>query len=185
LDRLLQAVPERAIGGGDFRLSNAEVENGERMNKTSAPTALHRGTEELPFADLGGGLWLQLAMVDLPNGLWVMRIRLDPGTVLLRHRHTGPVHAFTVSGRWRYLEYDDVNLPGSYLYEPAQSVHTLEAPGDNDAVTEVCFSILGSNLNLNDENEIVSIDNATSILKLYRMRCEEQDLPSPNVIVSV
>jgi len=146
--------------------------------------SLHRSERDVRFVDLGGGLWLQLVMVDLSAGLWVMRIRLEPGTVLLRHRHTGPVHAFTVSGRWRYQEYDDVNVAGSYLFEPAQSVHTLEAPGDNEGLTEVAFTILGSNLNLDDENRVVSVDSATSILELYRRRCAEAGLPEPAVIVT-
>ena len=44
---------------------------------------------------------------------------------LLRHRHTGPVHVFTMAGAWKYLEYEDVNRAGSYLYEPANSTHTF------------------------------------------------------------
>ena len=31
------------------------------------------------------------------------------------HRHTGPVDAFTLTGRWHYLEYDFFSVAGSYI----------------------------------------------------------------------
>ena len=39
------------------------------------------------------------------------------------HRHTGLAFGYTVSGAWKYREY--VNRAGCFLYEPANSVHTL------------------------------------------------------------
>jgi hypothetical protein len=50
--------------------------------------------------------------------------------VLSRHRHSGPVHAFTLRGRWRYLEHDWVASPGDYAFEPPGETHTLVVPDD-------------------------------------------------------
>lgn len=108
----------------------------------TAPTAIHRGEDELPFVDIGDGTLLQLLQVDLAQGVWVVRNRFAPGTTIPTHKHTGHVFAFTVAGSWHYLESPEaVNRAGSYLYEPAGSVHTLHVPEGNTEVTDVWFTI--------------------------------------------
>ena len=57
----------------------------------TAPTAIHRGEDELPFVDLGDGSLLQLLQVDLANGVWVVRNQFPPGTTIQTHKHTGHV----------------------------------------------------------------------------------------------
>ena len=81
------------------------------------------------------------------------------------------MYAFTQRGCWRYLEYPDVvNTAGSYLYEPAGSVHTLHVPDDNDGDTDVWFTIHGANLNLDAEGKVELVIDAHSILPLDPMR---------------
>jgi quercetin dioxygenase-like cupin family protein len=99
--------------------------------------AIHRGDADIPFVDLGGGNFYQLLHVDMRLSLWVMRMKLQPGFEVQRHYHTGQVFAVTLSGKWLYREYPEVvNVKGSYLFEPAHSVHTLYVPNDNTEVTE-------------------------------------------------
>ena len=43
-----------------------------------------------------------------------------------------------------------MNVAGSYLFEPAGSIHTLHVPDTNTEVTDVFFAIHGANLNLDD-----------------------------------
>jgi quercetin dioxygenase-like cupin family protein len=151
----------------------------------TAPTALHRGEDELPLVDLGETGLLQLLQVDLANGVWVVRNVFPPGVTLQIHKHTGHVYAFTRSGRWHYLESPDaVNEAGSYLYEPAGSVHTLHVPPDNDGPTDVWFAIHGANLNLDADGNVEMVIDAASILDFYRAMCEEQHgVADPPVIV--
>src|SRR4029450_4562077 len=103
----------------------------------AAPTAIHRGEDELPFVELDNGGSLQLLQVDLTNGLWILRMRWPAGGTLQPPRETGTVYAFTLSGRWHYVESPEVNTAGSYLFEPAGSVHTLTVPADNTEITDV------------------------------------------------
>jgi quercetin dioxygenase-like cupin family protein len=147
-----------------------------------AAVGLHRSEADLPFVPYGSGVELQLLQVDIPVGLWVTRVRFRPGVTLERHRHTGDVLAFTLSGSWRYLEYPDVNSAGSYLYEPAGSIHQLQVLSSNAGVTDVWFAIRGANLHLDDGGNIVSIRDAPSILELYRERCRELGRVLPPVI---
>lgn len=147
-----------------------------------APAALHRGEDELPFVEFGPGQELQLLQVDLDAGFWVIRNRFQPGTMVQTHRHTGAVHAFTVSGSWKYAEYPEVNTAGSYLFEPAGSQHTLVVPDTNTEVTDVRFLIHGANLNLDAEGRVELVIDAALVLDYYRSMCEALGRPAPPVI---
>lgn len=110
------------------------------MTTVDVPTAVHIGADELPFVDIGDGSKLKVIQVKEADGLWIVENVFRADYVVQRHKHTGPVHAYTTSGAWRYLEYDYVNRAGSFLYEPAGSVHTLQVLEDD---THVWFQITG------------------------------------------
>lgn len=155
------------------------------MSLVEAPTAVHRGEEELPFVDLGDTGRLQLLQVDLANGVWVVRNQFPPGATVQTHKHTGHVHAFTQSGSWHYLESPEaVNVAGSYLYEPAGSTHTLHVPVTNEETTDVWFTIHGANLDLDDAGGVAMVIDAHTILPVYRALCADQHgIDDPPVIV--
>ena len=150
-----------------------------------APTAIHRGESALPFVDIGEGATLQLLQVDLANGVWVIRNHFQPGYAVQTHKHTGHVYAFTQRGSWHYLESaDQVNTAGSYLYEPAGSIHTLKVGDDNDGVTDVWFTIHGANLNLDADGNVEMVIDAHGMYELYKIFCAEQfGMPEPPVVV--
>jgi len=141
--------------------------------------AIHIGADQLPFVDLGDGSKLKVIMVDPAQELWIIENIFVGGYEVQRHRHTGPVYAYTTSGAWRYKEYEYVNRAGSFLFEPANSVHSLQVLEDN---THVWFQIYGSNLNLDDSDEVDSISDGASALAVYLKLCEEAGLPRPNVL---
>ncbi len=58
-----------------------------------------------------------------------------------------------------------MNTAGSFLYEPAGSVHTLTVPADNTEPTDVFFAIWGANLNLDADGNVESIIDAGGILQ--------------------
>ena len=151
----------------------------------TAPSAILRREEELPFVDMGDGSLLQVLQVDLAQGIWVIRNRFVPGSTVQTHRHTGSVYAFTLSGAWHYLEGpEDVNVAGSYLFEPANSVHTLHVLDDNEGLTDVWFTIHGANLNLDADGNVAYVIDASTVLGFYRAACAEQHgMPNPPVVV--
>ena len=129
--------------------------------------ALHIGEDDLPFVDLGDGTRIQLQQVDLTQGLWVLRTKFSPGYQVATHYHTGPVFAVTFTGSWHYREYPDVvNSKGSYLFEPAGSVHTLIVPDTNTEETDVWFAIYGPNINTDETGQVTGILDANSILNV-------------------
>jgi len=73
-------------------------------------------------------------VLAVSQGYYVNLLRVRKAGVLSRHRHTGPVHAFTLRGTWRYLEHDWVAQAGDYAFEPTGETHTLVIP---DGVEEM------------------------------------------------
>lgn len=148
----------------------------------SLPEVAHLAAADLPWVTVDQGIELQLLQVDLARGLWVIRNRFQPGIKIPTHRHTGDVYGITLSGAWRYAEYDFVNRAGSLLFEPAGSVHTLTVPAENTEPTEVIFVINGSNLDVTPEGEVTMIVDAPLILELYVALCEAEGHGRPAVI---
>jgi 2,4'-dihydroxyacetophenone dioxygenase len=146
------------------------------------PAALHRAEKDLPFVEYQEGVVFQLLQVDVEAGLWVVRVRFQPGVTIQRHKHTGEVFAFTLKGSWNYLEYPEVNTAGSYLFEPAGSIHTLHVPASNSEVTDVWFAIRGANLNLDGAGNVESVLDAGAVLEIYRGQCEKSGHAHPDVI---
>jgi quercetin dioxygenase-like cupin family protein len=152
------------------------------MTTSLSPAVNHVADDEVPWVDTGIGLELKVLRVTVETGFWVVRNRFQPGTRIPRHRHTGPVEGFTLSGRWHYLEYDFWSTANSYIYEPANSVHTLDVPADNTELTDVMFIIQGVLLNLDENDEVESVSDGPSTLEAYYALCEAQGLPRPRVL---
>lgn len=151
---------------------------------TPPTEAQHIGDSDLPWIDFGDGVAVQLLKVDLSQGLWITRNRMKPGSAIPKHYHTGMVLAFTVQGGWYYAEYPDtVNRAGSFLFEPAGSCHTLTVCDDIEEDTIVWFAIFGANLNVDDKGNVVSVDDAFSVLEGYRGFCEAAGESTDNLIV--
>jgi quercetin dioxygenase-like cupin family protein len=145
------------------------------------PIALHVGADDLPFVDIGDGNLLKVVRVDAAEGLWIVENVFQAGFDVQTHRHTGPVFGYTTSGAWKYKEYDYVNRAGSFLYEPAGSVHTLTVLEDD---TRAWFHMYGANLNLRQDGTVESITDGATTLAAYYALCEMQGLPRPDVLVS-
>ena len=145
-----------------------------------APSAVHIGADELPWADIGDGSKLKVLQTREKEGLWIVENIFQAGYTVPTHRHTGPVWGYTISGAWHYKEYDYVYRAGSFLYEPAGSVHTLECIEDD---TNVWFQMYGANLNLDADGNIESVTDGAGTLAAYYALCEAQVLPRPNVVV--
>jgi len=147
----------------------------------SIPVAVHRGADDLPFVEIGDGNKLKVIQVDVGAGLWIVENIFQAGYQVPTHRHTGPVYGYTTSGAWKYLEYDDVNRAGSFLYEPAGSTHTLRCIEDD---TRVWFQMYGANLNLDADGNIESMFDGPGALEAYYLLAEAEGFDRPNVLVS-
>lgn len=134
-----------------------------------------------PWVDIPGGK-MRVLRANLDIGEWVVHNIFEPGFQAPRHKHTGHIDAYTVRGRWQYLEYGVPYEAGSYVYEPALSVHTLEVPADATEPAEVLFVMRGANLNLDTDGNVESITDAESVVLAYAYLCQAQGLPEPAVL---
>jgi quercetin dioxygenase-like cupin family protein len=104
---------------------------------------------EAPWVEVTDGVELRLLRVTNDGSGYTALFRFAPGTRLPPHHHMGSVHAYTLEGRWHYLEHDWVAEPGSYVFEPAGSAHTLEVPADSPPAV-VLFVVEGGMVILDD-----------------------------------
>ena len=144
------------------------------------PTAVHIGADELPFAPVPDGTMLKVLQVREREGLWIIQTIFPAGYEVQTHRHTGPVWGYTVSGAWKYKEYDYVNRAGSFLYEPANSVHTLQCIEDG---TDVWFHMYGANLNLDADGNVESVTDGRAVLEGYYLLLEAEGIPRPTGVL--
>jgi len=144
-----------------------------------APNAVHVGADDLPWADIGGGNKLKVLQVKEREGLWIVQNIFQAGFEVQKHRHTGPVWGYTTTGAWKYKEYDYVNRAGSFLYEPAGSVHTLQCIEDD---TLVWFHMYGANLNLDADGNVETVSDGSNTLEAYCLLLEAQGVARPNVL---
>jgi hypothetical protein len=77
-----------------------------------------------------------------------------------------------------------VNSAGSYLFEPAGSVHTLQAAADADGDTLAWFAIWGPNVDLDDNHRVTAIFDAWAVLAFYRDECARQGLDCSKLFVA-
>jgi 2,4'-dihydroxyacetophenone dioxygenase len=131
-----------------------------------------------PWVDVDGGQ-RRLLFSDRSRGVWALAVRYEPGSGTERHHHTGDVFAFTTAGRWRYIEHGVDYEAGSFVHEQAGAAHTLVVPADNDVVTEILFVVNGANLILDDDDNVLRINDASSFRDRYLRLCSEQGKQAP------
>ena len=147
--------------------------SGPPVSRDHAREAILIEDQYLPWVELPDGSGLKVLQVDLNHNLWVVKNRFKAGFCIDTHYHTGPVFAFTESGEWYYKEYPRlINKAGSYLFEPAHSVHTLTVSPDATEDAVVAFVIHGSNVNCDSEGNVTSIVDAQKVYHAYSTLCE-------------
>ena len=145
---------------------------------------LHVAEDDLAFVPIAEGVEVKVVHVDLKQGVWIVFNRFHPGAKIPAHYHSGQVYAVTLQGEWFYKESPEaVNKPGSYLFEPAASKHTLMVPKDQDGTTVVWFAVYGVNVQLDEDGELDMIVDAGTMMNGYRMLTQMMGLSSDKMIV--
>jgi 2,4'-dihydroxyacetophenone dioxygenase len=84
------------------------------------------------------------------QNMWAVILRKVGAGLVSRHYHPHQIFAYTISGRWGYLEHDWIATTGDFVYEPPGCSHTL-VTYDCDEPTRVFFVVTGPHMWL-DEN---------------------------------
>jgi 2,4'-dihydroxyacetophenone dioxygenase len=124
---------------------------------------------------LGPGVHFKPLRIDMEAGTWAVLAVLSPGARLPLHYHTGVAEGYTISGSWHYDEYpDQPQTAGSYLYEPAGSVHTFVCPESNTEDTVIFIRVEGANINFTEDGQFHSVLDAVTIRHLVSVMAEAQ-----------
>jgi quercetin dioxygenase-like cupin family protein len=134
------------------------------------------------LTDAAGVPWIPLGpgedfkpLAFLPNQRGrVLLLRLSPGTLVPRHRHTGEVHGFNLEGHRKLLDNGQLVGPGDYVYEPAGNVDSWMAVGDSP-VTVFIF-VRGAVEYLDDDGNVIQRDTTDTMADTYRRYCEQNGL---------
>lgn len=135
------------------------------------PGALDLDTDERLWVPQAPGVDFRPLVLSASQGYFVNILRIRRSGILSRHRHAGAVHAFTLRGRWHYLEYDWWATEGTYVFEPPGDIHTLEVPED---VTEMAtlFHTTGAYIYVDDDGNTVGIEDVFSKIEKARTHYE-------------
>lgn len=121
--------------------------------------------QALPWQPVHPGFALKLLQGGTDADTRVLILRVDPGTVIQRHRHGGEVHAFNLAGRRQLLETGEVIGPQGYVYEPPGNVDSWMAVGDEPAL--VLVTLRGSFETLDAVGTVIGRSTTGSITESY------------------
>lgn len=129
--------------------------------------------EAIPWVPLPGGKSFKPLRFLSGNRGFVELLRLEPGSEISTHRHTGEVHAFNVEGS-RELSSGEIIGPGQYVYEPAGNIDSWRVVGDAPLI--VLVVVTGAVEYLSPGDSVTNVYTADTLLELYRRHCEEHGL---------
>jgi 2,4'-dihydroxyacetophenone dioxygenase len=89
-----------------------------------------------------------------------------------RHYHPHEVFAYTISGKWAYLEHDWTATAGDFVYETPGESHTLVAY-DSDEPMRVFFVVKGPIIWLDENGQSVGHFDVHDLIKLARDHYEK------------
>lgn len=107
-------------------------------------------------------------------------LRLEPGTLIPRHRHTGEIHAFNLSGSRELMESGQIIGPGGYVHEPVGNVDSWRAVGDEPCVVHI--EVNGRIEYLDADGAVTRYTDCGTARATYAQWCAARDLtPLPGL----
>ncbi|MBX5466092.1 MAG: 2,4'-dihydroxyacetophenone dioxygenase family protein [Firmicutes bacterium] len=129
--------------------------------------------EDSPWVPFVDKVWIRHLAFDVRNNCAANVLWVEAGGGLGRHRHRGQVTGFCLEGSFRYLEYDWVATPGSFLRESPGRTHTLYS----DNGTKTYFWLQGALEFLDENDNITAIYDVFWYINHYLTYCKEHNLP--------
>ena len=129
----------------------------------------------LPMSADLPGLAIKYLHINAAEDTLTALLRMPAGGTLPRHRHDGEVFVHTLQGAWRYLEYDWVARPGSYVQESPGAVHTLVSDDPNGMKT--IFVLNGSLDFVDDNDQLIETLDVFWFIDHYTTYCKQNGIP--------
>ena len=133
------------------------------------------GEDESPYVPFVENVYIRHLAFDVTHNAYANILWVKRGGMLGRHRHRGRIYACTLEGTWRYLEYDWVAGPGSYVLESPGAVHTLVS--DNPDGMKTMFFLNGSLEFVDDNDNLLQTLDVFWFINHYVSYCREHGIP--------
>lgn len=138
-------------------------------------------TADLDWIPLSAGISFKPIVFFPDDSGYQLLLKVEPGSAVPRHRHTGDVHAFVLSGQRRISGCEEVVRAGSYVYEPVGNVDSWEAIGDEACVIHIEAN--GRVEYLDDDGNVVRYTDAVTARAEYVGWCRQTDrTPHPALV---
>jgi len=133
----------------------------------------------MPWIETGPGESFRPLRFE-PDGFSEL-IRLEPGSVVPRHRHTGDTHIFNLRGSRELIETGEIAGPGDYVYEPPGTIDSWRAVGDVPCIVHV--KVVGVVEYLDPDDQVAVLVDSASERAAYLAGCEQQGIdPDPQLL---
>ena len=106
---------------------------------------------------------------------WCDILRSTGAGLVNRHYHPQQVFAYTISGKWGYLEHDWVATAGDFVYETPGEAHTLVAY-ESDEPTKVHFKVKGPLIWLDEKGDAVDFFDVHQYIDICKEHYEKVGL---------
>jgi hypothetical protein len=149
------------------------------MQQLTTEPALPLDTDTMPWIPTGSGSSFR-PLCFAADG-WSELMRLEPGSVVTLHRHTGDLHAFNVTGTREILGTGELVGPGNYVYEPAGTVDTWGATSDGPCV--IHLKVTGVIEYLGPDGRVTKSVSAATQRAIYLEWCQREGVtPHPRIL---
>lgn len=130
---------------------------------------VHIAATDSPWIEYAPNIMIRYVAFDVRQGSWASIFKTNGPAALGRHRHRGPVQAFTIAGSWGYREYDWLARAGDFVSERPGAIHTLYT--DDPEGMEVLFMPHGCSEYFDEEGNIKAYVDVFHHVEKYLNYC--------------
>ena len=113
--------------------------------------------------------------ISISQNSWCDVLLATGAGLVNRHYHPHEVFAYTISGKWGYLEHDWTATAGDFLYEAPGEAHTLVAYEHEDPM-KIFFNVTGPLIWLDENGEAEGHFDVHDYIALAKAHYEEVGL---------
>lgn len=128
-----------------------------------------------PWVPFGDNAAIKHLAFDVRNNIYSNILWMKGPSVIGTHKHRGTVVMMCLEGSARYLEYDWVATPGSFIYEVPGEAHTLVT--EHPEGTKLFGWMQGANEFYDENGEFVMTADVWWFMDHYESYCKENNIP--------
>ena len=131
--------------------------------------------KDSPWVPFGPNAAIRHLGFDPRHNIFMNMLWVKSAGVIGTHKHRGTVVMMCLEGSVRYLEYDWLATPGSFIYEPPGLTHTLVT--DNPTGVKLFGWLQGPIEWYDDQGKFVETSDVFFFMNHYETYCREHNIP--------